>query len=221
MRFPGKMLSNLGGIALVEYVYMRCAQSMKSDGVVVLTSNEDSDNILAEYCKSKEIKVFRGKINDVLDRYISCGIHYGYDTICRVCGDSPFVDVCKIDEMFEMAEKYDYVSFENTIAGFLSEVVSLSCLQRVSQLTSNLNDCEHVTLYIREHSHEFLAKIIDADLYDSSLEGINLTIDYPMDIELANQIIDKGLKGFRFSSANIVQILKQHINFHPYKRSKQ
>jgi len=68
-RFPGKMLEELGGVPLVEYVYRRCGTSNAAD-VIVATSADPSDDRLYSYCADRGIGIMRGSLDNVLARYI-------------------------------------------------------------------------------------------------------------------------------------------------------
>lgn len=226
VRFPGKMLKKIGNVPLIEYVYKRCLQSKNADVVAILTSNEKGDDELYSYCQKEQIPVFRGSLNNVLHRYVEGAKQYGCEIICRICGDSPFVDIIKVDEMFEsiVNEELDYMRFESTIGGFLSEVVALSALVNVLKSTEKKEDLEHVTLYILKNKHKFDTRMIDTVVFNNlrkSLEGIHLTIDYPSDLELANCIIDKGLHDFNFLSSDVIEILERNIDLDKYRRHKE
>ncbi|NQT00190.1 MAG: hypothetical protein HQ595_03815, partial [Candidatus Omnitrophica bacterium] len=47
-RFPGKMMSALGGMPLVEYMYRRCSQSSVAKAVIA-TSEDRADEALYSY----------------------------------------------------------------------------------------------------------------------------------------------------------------------------
>lgn len=226
VRFHGKMLEKIGNVPLIEYVYKRCLHSKNADVVAVLTSNEKGDDELYSYCQKEQIPVFRGSLNNVLHRYVEGAKQYGCEIVCRVCGDSPFVDIKKIDEMFELLvnEGLDYIRFESRVGGFLSEVVTLSALVKVLNATKQKEDLEHVTRYILNNNHEFSSKTIGAELHNNlkkSLEGIHLTIDYKSDLELANCIINKGLRDFEFSSSDVMGIIDRDIDLDKYRRHKE
>lgn len=206
-RLPGKMLKCLGGIPLSQYVFNRCKQSSKADIVAIITSMESSDDSLYQYCRTHEIPIFRGDLNNVLNRYIQAGKHFGVDLICRVCGDSPFVDTSFIDKMLHRMEysRSDYMSFIAPFNGFLSEVVSLETLIRVQKLTNSDSDLEHVTRYIRNNLSIFNHIIIDMEPILENNHNITLTIDYEKDLQFANLIVDRGLVGFDFTSQDVVK----------------
>lgn len=212
-RFPGKMLHPIGKEPLVQYVFNRCKRSSQTDLVAVVTSIEKSDDLLYDYCKKLKIPVFRGSLNNVLDRYIQAAKHFECGTICRVCGDSPFVDISYIDEQFRFVkDNVNYVAVEGGLNGFFSEVVTFETLLKVQRLTNSDSDLEHVTKYIRNNLDMFNYKIIDMKMVEKKLQDITLTIDYKNDLELANLIIAKGLRGYNFISKDVIDILDTYYD---------
>src|SRR5574344_61029 len=99
-RFPNKVMCELNSYSLIEYIYTRCKQTKIANQVIVITSIDSTDDPLYNLCIQKQISVFRGNLHDVLYRYIDAAEFHKIDVICRVCGDSPFVDIEAIDKMF-------------------------------------------------------------------------------------------------------------------------
>ncbi len=210
-RFPKKMLHQLNGISLIEYVYNRCKQSNRADDVVVITSIEKSDDELFELCKSKNIAVYRGDLNNVLKRYIGASEFFDVDVICRVCGDSPFVDIEAIDKMFLQfndVATLDYMQTKNTLNGFMSEVFTLNLLKKIYNADLSVEDKEHVTKYLRDNMSNFNTKELILDLRPEELAKFTLTIDYLDDIFIAEKII-RHLINYEFKSNDIIEILKK------------
>ncbi len=215
MRFKGKMLEDVNGTPLVEYVYERCLKA-GSDVVAVITSCEKSDDSLAAYCMKRSIPVFRGKLNNVLGRYVKAGEFFNCEVICRVCGDSPFVDTDAIDLMFDRlsdsddrsSRRLDYITIGNCLDGFLSEVITLSALNYIGQKTIQSEDLEHVTRYIKRNQSEFKTAVINVDLLPADLKGISITIDTEEDLAFANKVIKNGLKGYGFTSVDVIQKIR-------------
>ena len=61
------------------------------DRIVLATSTHVSDNELAQYVSQAGFAVFRGALDDVLDRFNQCAIRV-IDTVVRITGDCPFSD---------------------------------------------------------------------------------------------------------------------------------
>ncbi len=211
-RFPAKMMSSLGGIPLVRYVYERCLRSKEAGVTAVITSTGKTDDALYEYCCGEGMEVFRGSLGNVLDRYATAARHYGADIVCRVCGDSPFVDTMLIDTMFRMSvsEAIDYVApGSNTcIAGLDSEIIRYDALVTALKYAAEKDELEHVTPFIRKNTDKFKIKLIDVNLRPDALSALTLTVDYPGDLVVCNRISDMlSDKGYDFTSQDILDIV--------------
>ncbi|MCX6077352.1 MAG: hypothetical protein NTW78_10800 [Campylobacterales bacterium] len=213
-RFPNKMLQEINGMTLAEFVYNRCKESKNSDDVIIITSKESSDDALYNMCINKNITVFRGELDDVLKRYIEASKYHNIDIVCRVCGDSPFVDIAAIDDMFynfEYSNEIEYIATTNSLNGFMSEIFRLNLLERIYDENLSKEDKEHVTKYIRDNILDFQAKELNLFLKPLELEKYTLTVDYPDDIVLIKKIAS-SLNDFHFTSNDIINILKQMEN---------
>jgi len=207
-RFPKKMLEKFNGITVIEYVFNRCKKSKLADTVVVITSVEQSDDELYAFCKDKNIPVFRGPLDDVLSRFTMAAEYYQCDIICRVCGDSPFVDYIAIDKQFEEFRKQpslEYSITTNCLNGFISEAFTLNLIKKIYNADLTADDKEHVTKYIRNHIQDFDTKELNLNLKPTGLNSFNLTVDYPEDIILVEKIASK----FDYASFTSQDIIEQ------------
>ncbi len=213
-RFPNKMMSLLGGIPLIEYVYRRCKLSLCKN-VLIATSTDSSDTLLYEYCVKNAIFVMRGDLNNVLKRYIQAAESLAVEYIIRVCGDTPFVDIAFADRLIMklIDEKIDYIAADKNkcSSGFYCEAISLEALKRVTSLSDKKEDMEHVTKFIIDHPHLFSIKFIDTDLNPDFIKKTRLTIDYPEDIQTANYIVNKLREKFSFTSKEILDVVKDTV----------
>lgn len=221
-RFPRKMFAEIGGMPLFEFVYRRCLLAETIDPprrVVLATSDDPSDDKLAMSAIKKGFEVFRGSLNDVLNRFIACAEKYKADEIIRLCGDSPLVDVDLMNRLCKIrrAENLDYAAPRNGtfIPAFDSEVITLEALKKVDKNTKKAEDHEHVTLFIRKNPESFNCCFFDAGLMRSGLEKIHLTVDYEKDLELNNMIFkklpEKYKKDLNFTSKMILDILENSM----------
>lgn len=210
-RFPGKMMSSIGGMPLVEYVYRRCAASSIRN-VRVITSDDTSDDELFSYCGRNAIPILRGNLHNVLERYRVAGRSLGVSRIVRVCGDTPFVDIPLMERLLEMVEgkEADYAAPDRKtcLPGFYSEACTLEALDRASLLTDNSEDLEHVTKFIVEHPDRFRNGYVGAGLNPDFARGARLTIDYPDDLVRANAIVGKLKDALDYTSEEILDVLR-------------
>ena len=196
----------------MEYVYYRCKTSKESDFVAIITSKESSDDDIEKICIENNIPIFRGDLNDVLQRYVDAVEFFNVDLVCRVSGDSPFVDVESIDKQFELLSKSDkeYSIVTNCLNGFVSEVTKADTLKRISKYDLTDADKEHVTKYIRDNIDNFKSIQVDINKKPKRFEHVTLTIDYPNDIELARELAEQ-LPKFDFTSDDVISQLGELI----------
>lgn len=210
-RFPGKMLALISGRPLIEYVYGRCKQS-KAEKVLVATSSDSSDDVLYEYCKKNNIPAMRGDLDNVVKRYDQAAGSHGLKYICRVCGDTPFVDTSLIDSLFGIlaGKKLDYAApdRQTCASGFYSETFTASALKKVLKTTKSSEDLEHVTKYMLDNKDKFAVELVNAELNPEFMSKVRFTVDYPEDIKVANEIASRLPDDYSFGSSDILKIVK-------------
>lgn len=97
-RLPAKVLANIEGEPMLVRVVERCKKARTVDDVIVATTTDPSDEAIAELCKQRGYRYFRGDPHDVLDRYYQAASQFGADVIVRVTGDCPVIDPGVIDD---------------------------------------------------------------------------------------------------------------------------
>lgn len=214
-RFSGKMLSLIGGLPLVEYIYERSKRHY-SKNVLIATSVDSSDDALYNLCLDKKIPVFRGSLSNVLDRYINAAIRFGAKNIVRICADTPFVDFSLCETLLEYlkSENVDYVSFvkETCLPCFYSEAFTLDALRKASALTKEDEDLEHMTRFFIRNPELFLIKLEKANLSPEFAKDFRLTIDYPEDLERVNAVINRLKDKFCFNSNELLEVARELID---------
>ena len=187
-RFPGKSLQMIGDKPLVYYVVKRL--ELLGLPVIVATSTDTSDDILAEYLQSQKIKIFRGSLLNVLNRYISAAEEFGVEEIVRVTADNPLVDITALKSSLILFGKYDYVDgiYQNgLIIGTGFEMVRLKELKSIK--SSDQFNCEHVTAALRDNlnnNHRY--RRLQIPHYHQFKDKIILTCDIVEDLELLRRI---------------------------------
>lgn len=212
-RLPKKMLMNIGEYKLVQFIYNRCLISKESDLCAIITSTDKSDDELYDFCIKKGMQVYRGSLKNVLQRYIDASVFFDLDVVCRVSGDSPFVDIGYIDEMFlELNDKnLDYIGFnkDTVVHGLDSEVFKVSILKSLLNEDLSDDDLEHVTLYIKNNLNKYKYKNIISSFSLNEVKSIRFTVDYKKDLETCRMYYYKYLKSLDFKRADIVSALKK------------
>ena len=112
-RLPGKVLEDLGGRPVLEWVVSAARAATQIDTVIVATSTQAGDDVVAELGDSLGVAVVRGSEDDVLSRFVAALEAYPADAVVRLTADCPLLDPTLIDAVagaWAAAPVHDYVS---------------------------------------------------------------------------------------------------------------
>ena len=98
-RLPGKVLADLVGQPMILRQIERLRRSTQLNQIVVATSDQPSDDPLAACLSAAGVPVFRGALDDVLDRFMGAIEAFGpARTVVRLTADCPLTDPELIDQ---------------------------------------------------------------------------------------------------------------------------
>jgi spore coat polysaccharide biosynthesis protein SpsF len=191
-RLPGKSLLPLGDTTILGYTVRQVQRAKRIGRVLVATSTDASDDAIEKYCKESSMEVFRGSLNDVLDRYYQAAKFAGAEHVARITGDCPLIDPAIVDAVAKVYEQgnCDYISTGRIVStfpdGMDTEIFSTAALEAAWQEAKLPSEREHVTPFIWNHPERF--RVVE---YKNSrdLSAVRLTIDEPADYEVIKDII--------------------------------
>jgi spore coat polysaccharide biosynthesis protein SpsF len=211
-RFPAKMLADLGGHSVLEWVVTRVRRSTLVDRMVVATTQETLDDRLVAECQRLGVEVKRGSTNDVLGRFVSAIEGDAADAVVRICADNPFVDPGCVDQVIrEFRESGAEYAFNhrpfgdcNYADGFGAEVVSRRLLEQMhdSQLTEQQR--EHVTLSIVDGSVRASTHACRAPS-ELAYPQHRFDVDEPSDLARLSQLVIANHLNLKSSAVHIMQ----------------
>lgn len=113
-RFPKKVLARIKGKPVLWHVINRVKQ-MKHDEIIVATTTRKEDDGIVEIAEDSSVKCFRGRKDDVLDRFFQAAKNYKADAIVRITGDCPLIDPLVSNKIIAkfFDGKYDYVATDD------------------------------------------------------------------------------------------------------------
>ncbi len=157
-RLPGKVLLDLGGKPVLQWVIDAARNSTLIDKIVVATSEEESDNVIEEYMtdnwnEEDPVFLFRGSMDDVLDRYYRAAIYHNASHIIRLSADSPLLESNIIDDTIQhhLAGDFDYTwNRPGFLSGYDVEVFTMDTLIRATKLATSKIEKEHVGPIMRD-----------------------------------------------------------------------
>ena len=211
-RLPGKVLKKIVNKPMLALQIERITKAKLVDKIIVATSKEQSDDAIEQLCEELNITCFRGKLNDVLDRYYQAVKQFPSDVIVRLTGDCPLIEPKIIDYVIalHLKQNADYTSNCATPClpdGLDVEVFTNKALEQSWQQAIKPSEREHVTQYIRNHSELF--SLADYQ-YSPDLSMHRWTVDEPEDFEFATKIYQNLYKNnVNFTMEDILNLLKQ------------
>lgn len=189
-RLPGKILKVINGKPILAYILERLSLLGDKYRIVVCTSEEKTDNPIAEYCDDHGVLCFRGDLDNVASRFLTCAKHFGFDIAVRINGDNLFADPGVIELVIEEMErkKYDFVSNvqgRTFPRGMSVEAVQVSVYEKYYHYFSD-RDREHVMTFFYTWNEGRKHYVMNPEPIGS---GMNMAIDTPEDFDRASRIV--------------------------------
>lgn len=197
-RLPGKVMYPLDGRPALGQVISRVSHAENVTNVVVATSTEPHDDVIATHAREQGVSVVRGSESNVLKRYEKAIEEFDPHTVARITGDCPLISAEVIDFVIDKlySTKADYCTnvLERTFPrGLDVECFTSESFKTVREKSSELHQKEHVTPYYRENQNQFaIASVSASEVFDESWlhsrDDLRLTLDEAPDYELLRQI---------------------------------
>jgi len=197
-RLPGKVMYPLDGQPVLEHVVTRTARADNVTDVVVATSTEPQDDLIAQYAPTFGADVIRGSESNVLNRFKRAVEAYNPDTIFRITGDCPLIDPTTIDRVIDPIDNRgaDYtsnISHRTFPRGLDVEAFTAESFETIISESPSQTEREHVTPYYRENPDEFDIVNVTSDLVFDERKYIGrtdlrLTLDEADDYRLLESI---------------------------------
>lgn len=210
-RLPGKVLMPIAGKPLLQHILDRLNRLDPQRSLVVATSEESSDDPIADYCEQHQIDYFRGNLTNVADRFLQVALKYEWDFIVRINGDNLFVDLEALQHLLEKAESGAY-EFLSTVKGrtfpfgMSIEIVRRDFYEGIVGRLEEEKYREHVTLYLYEHPEEGQRYYLYNTNYPG-LSGKQMAIDTPEDFARAVKIMDRlQAEDYRYTLGTLAKI---------------
>ena len=164
-RLPQKMTLEFGGVTVLEFILQRLKNVDEVGQVILATTVDAGDDILEKIAGKMQIPVYRGSVNNVLDRFYQTAVKYDVDIIIRICADNIFLEISEFPRLLKLmqVEKYDYLANslldgKNLIltgTGLAVEMISFDAISKLVESNIDNYHREHVTPYFYENADKF------------------------------------------------------------------
>lgn len=216
-RLPGKILLEIAGLPMLAWVVERSRRAKTLDEVVVATTVEREDYIVAQFCEDQGYAYVRGDNLDVLSRYMKAAQTFKADIIVRLTADCPLMDPDVIDRtMHAFLKEYPKAQFgtnrgkdqlERTYPiGMDVEVMAFDALEIAHREAKEAYQREHVTPFLYEAVGRFDKTSIDAEANYGSQRW---AVDTPEDLAFVREIFARIGDQDNFGFNDVVSLLER------------
>ncbi len=203
-------MKDISGKPLIQCVWERVLASDSFDEVVIATSVDKDDDPIELFCRTKGAVLFRGNLDDVLDRFYHAAKYHEADHVARFTGDCALIDPEVIKKAVKIHHEggFDYTSnvVERTYPdGLDTEIISFSTLKRTCEEATLKSEREHVTPYIYKNPDKFsLGHVVN----DKDYSELRWVIDEPRDLIFVREVYS-SLESDIFGMEEILELLKE------------
>ena len=213
-RLPGKALLKIGNKTVLELIVERLLKVLEIGQIIIATSDQHSDDPIADFCEQIKINVFRGSLDNVAERFYKAGSAFHWDYIIRINGDNIFADTLVLANMVMIAQqdKYDFISNvkgRTFPKGMSIEIVRANYYNKMlpNILVSEVYR-EHVTLYLYEHEPIHHYYYLNTTIPQAA--GIQMALDTHEDFDRTKKIMRRFKKDhWNYNLQEIYSIWKQ------------
>ena len=209
-RLPRKALASVtSGKLALEFLLDRVSNSKVADLVVLCTTQLPEDNVIESIGLASGARVFRGSVEDKLDRWWRATQDHGVTCFVTADGDDLLCDPALLDDGLRLLSNgdVDFVEAPDAPCGAFTYGIRTEALRRVCEIKKS-TDTEMMWVYFKDTN---LFKVAQLPI-DSSIRRpeYRLTLDYPEDLEFFRQVIDHFGGRSDASMLEIVQFLDAH-----------
>lgn len=190
-RLPGKTMRKILGIPVLGLIIKRAKQAKKFDDVIVCTTQRQIDDEVVAMAKIYGASIYRGPLEDKLERWRGAAKSYAVDYIVTFDGDDLFCEPKLLDMGAEQIECRDLDFIEapvGLICGAFTYAFTAKSLEKVCQIKAS-EDTEMMWTYFKDTGLFKCGKLENVpEIFFS--DKIRATLDYPEDMEFFTKIFE-------------------------------
>jgi len=219
-RLPGKALIPVyRDVPLLEHVINRAKRSKLADKIIVCTTILEEDDKISNIAEKCDVLVFRGSVEDKLERWNNAVEKYQIEYFATMDGDDPLCVPELIDKSLKqmISEDVDFIESTEVVTGLFTYAIKSSALKKVCELKDS-SKTEMMWTYFKDTGIFKMQQLKDIPV-KLKRSDIRLTLDYPEDLELFKMIFSKISGEESIDIDQVIDLLNEdvemkNINFH-------
>lgn len=195
-RLPGKILRTFQGRAVLGHIVDRIRLGASDRPLVVATSNDPTDDPIAEYCRRAGLECFRGSLDAVSKRFETCIEAHGWEFGVRINGDNLFLDPDALRSMLAIADtdQFDFITNvpgRTFPRGMSIEIVRYGFYVDTMREVTGGAQREHVTTWLYEKP-DLGRRYVYENRICPEAANFQLALDTQEDVALAERIFARA-----------------------------
>lgn len=211
-RLPGKVLLTILGEPMLARQVERLERASSIDRLVIATTSDPSDDAVASLAAELGHDVYRGSVDDVLDRFYQVASPLAPTHIVRLTADCPLADWQLINRAVStiLSDDLDYVSTALRPTwpdGLDAEVLTFAALEAAWREARTPVEREHVTPFIIGRPERFRRASVESPV---DLSELRWTVDEPRDFDFVTRIYEALYpSNAAFTTEDVLALLRQ------------
>lgn len=203
-RLPAKNLKLMAGKPMIAHLAERVGRADSIDQVIITTSEEASDDPLAEFAEKAGIACHRGPLDDVMARICGAADAFELDTVVEILGDNPLIDHHLVDDVMALYDPatVDYaanispdyaVKPEGSIDFAIGVRVQVYSAATAKRYVEFQHVTGHPSSYIFDNPNQFKCTYLNATDKWAFLNKpeINFAVNYPKNFTLMERVFEE------------------------------
>jgi len=221
-RLPGKILQEINGRTVIGHIVDRVKIGAKGYPTVVATSDNESDDPIAAYCRRAMLECFRGSLDDVFNRLLNCAEKYSWDYVVRINGDNLFADSDTLHTLLAVAETNVYDFLTNVPGrtfpfGMSVEIIRVTLLKKIQTQLQNPSDREHVTSWLYKNENVGRRYVLNNKICPEAA-GMQLALDTKEDLCRYEKFFKRMKKNpATYGLSEIFNLAVKEVGHNPWK----
>lgn len=190
-RLPNKAVRQILGFPVLGMIIKRAKQAKNFDEVIVCTTKRSIDDEIVTIAGEYGAKIFRGDLNDKLNRWLGAAHAYAIDYIVTFDGDDLFCEPKLLDMGADqiISRNLDFIEAPaGLICGAFTYAFTTKALEKVCEIKAS-DDTEMMWTYFKDTGLFKVGELENVDdVYFS--DAIRSTLDYPEDFEFFTKVFE-------------------------------
>ncbi|MBT5492294.1 hypothetical protein HOK00_08730 [bacterium] len=181
-RLPGKGFFTFFDELIINRI-CRIAKGISGNNTIVFATGDNEENqIILDYIKDKDIEIFVGSEDNVLERFVNViNKHKEEDIICRLTADNYLIQPTLLDELYyKMIIDESQYAYIDPLSHYAGEIINKDILLDLYNSEYSEYSKEHVTWDIRQNIN-IKKTILDKNYFNiNHLDSITLDTVYDL-----------------------------------------